>query len=203
MFLDRIGGVHVDLSHTDQEVSVKPFEAVDINTQIKAMNVLSEYGFSNKVLLQDDIFAYLQQQRRGFRVSSDPTIHQRILTYQNRLLSHLLNSNVLLRITNSTLYGNKYKLTDYMIDLRNSIFSIDMNSNISTVRQNLQISYVKRLISIIAPKTRYDNISQSCSYYNINWLKENINSTKGDLSTRQHKKYILYLINDALNTINR
>ena len=199
----QIGGVHVDLSHTDQEVSVKPFEAVDINTQIKAMNVLSEYGFSNKVLLQDDIFAYLQQQRRGFRVSSDPTIHQRILTYQNRLLSHLLNSNVLLRITNSALYGNKYKLTDYMIDLRNSIFLSDMNSNISTVRQNLQISYVKRLISIIAPKTRYDNISQSCAYYNINWLKENINSTKGDLSTRQHKKYMLYLINDALNTTNR
>ena len=199
----QIGGVHVDLSHTYQEVSVKPFEAVDINTQIKAMNVLSEYGFSNKVLLQDDVFAYLQQQRRGFRVSSDPTIHQRILTYQSRLLNHLLNSNVLLRITNSALYGNKYKLTDYMIDLRNSIFLSDMNSNISTVRQNLQISYVKRLISIIAPKTRYDNISQSCAYYNINWLKENINSTKGDLSTRQHKKYMLYLINDALNTTNR
>ena len=190
----QIGGVHVDLSHTHQETSVKPFEAVDIDKQLKAMNVLSEYGFSNKVILQNDIIPFLQEQRRGFKVSSDPTIHQRILIYQNRLLGHLLHPTVLLRITNSTLYGNQYNLTDYMIDLRNSIFLNDMNSDISTVRQNLQISYVKRLIGIISPKSKYDNISQSAAYYNINWLKKNLNIKSGDLSARQHKEYLVYLI---------
>ena len=110
------------------------------------------------------------------------------------MLGHLLHPTVLLRITNSTLYGNQYNLTDYMIDLRNSIFLNDMNSDISTVRQNLQISYVKRLIGIISPKSKYDNISQSAAYYNINWLKKNLNIKSGDLSARQHKEYLVYLI---------
>ena len=195
----QIGGVHIDLSHIDQNIKVKPFESVSLEKQLKAIKVISEYGFSNKVLLQEDLFPFLQSQRRGFDVSSDPSIHQRILIYQNRLLDHLLNSAVLQRITNSALYGNEYDLTRYMIDLRNSIFSSDMNSNISSVRQNLQISYIKRLINIIKPTTRYDNISQSAAYYNINWLKKNINTRTGNLSSRQHKEYLLYLIDSIEN----
>ncbi len=190
----QIGGVHIDLSHTNQNTEVKPFESVDLEKQLKAMQVISEYGFSNKVVLQEDIFPFLQSQRRGFSVSKDPTIHQRILTYQNRLLSHLLNPKVLLRITNSELYGNEYKLTNYMIDLRNAIFKDDMNSNISTVRQNLQVTYIKKLISMINEKSPFHNIAQSSAYYNIKWLENNINMNTGDLSSRQHKQYIIYLL---------
>ena len=190
----QIGGVYIDLSHINQNSSLKPFESVELDKQLKAMKVIAEYGFSNKVLLQEDLFPYLQSQRRGFSVSKDPTIHQRILTYQNSLLSHLLHPKVLQRITNSQLYGNKYTLPNYMIDLRNSIFQNDINSNISTVRQNLQISYVKKLLNIIKEKSSYDNISQSSAYYNIDWIKSNINLNTGDLSSRQHKKYIKYLL---------
>ena len=196
----QIGGVKVDLSHTDQDSDVRPFESVDKNTQKKAMRIISEYGFSNKVLLQEDVFQYLQEQRRGFSVSNDPTIHQRILVYQNRLLDHLLHPKVLLRITNSSLYGNEYKLPYYMIDLRKSIFQSDMNDNITTVRQNLQTSYVNRLLSIVRKGSIYDNISKSSSYYNLDWLKNNLNKNTGDLSSKQHKSYLLYLITDALNS---
>ena len=42
------------------------------------------------------------------------------------LANQLLNKNVLTRINNSTLYGNKYNLTSYMIDLRNAIFKTDL-----------------------------------------------------------------------------
>jgi len=194
----KIGGVKVDLSHTNQKSSVKPFESVDKKTQKEAMSIISEYGFSNKALLQEDLFPYLQKQRRGFSISDDPTIHQRILVYQNRLLSHLLHPKVLLRITNSTLYGNKYKLPDYMIDLRRSIFQNDINGDITTVRQNLQISYVDKLLSIVGLKSKYDNISKTSAYYNLNWLTNNLNSNTGDLSSRQHKDYVLYLINNRL-----
>ncbi len=190
----QIGGVHIDLSHINQNSNVKPFESVNLDNQLKAMQVIAEYGFSNKVVLQPDIFPFLQSQRRGFSVSTDPTIHQRILTYQNRLLSHLLHPKVLQRITNSQLYGNKYMLTDYMIDLRNSIFKDDLNTNISSVRQNLQISYVKKLINIVEKKSTHDNISQSSAYYNIDWIKNNLNLNTGDFSSRQHKKYIKYLL---------
>ena len=84
----QIGGVKVDLSHTDQSSSIKPFESVDKETQKKAMDILAKYAFSNKILLQEDLFPYLMKQRRGFNVSSDPGIHQRILVYQNRSTFH-------------------------------------------------------------------------------------------------------------------
>ena len=102
-------------------------------------------------------------------------------------------------MTNSSLYGNEYKLPDYMIDLRKSIFQSDMYGDVSTVRQNLQITYINRLLSIVGPKSRYDNISKTTAHYNLNWLKNNININTGDLASRQHKGYILHIINDELN----
>jgi len=197
----QIGGVKVDLSHINQNSENKPFECVDKKTQKDALNLISKYGFSNKILLQPDLIPYLQTQRRGFKVSTDPTIHQRILSYQNRLLDHLLHPNVLLRFSNSSLYGNEYKLPYYMIDLRNSIFESDFNSNISTIRQNLQITYVNRLLKVLEIKSRYDNMSKSSAYYNLSWLKSNLDITSGDLQTKQHKSYLLFLI-DSLEKNN-
>ena len=193
----QIGGVKVDLAHTDQNTEVKPFVSVDKETQKKALKIISEYGFSNKMLLQPDLFPYLQKQRRGFNVSTDPAIHQRILTYQNRLLDHLLNNKVLTRMTNSALYGNEYELPYYMIDLRKSVFDSDLNSDISTVRQNLQTAYVNRLLNIMKSSS-FDSHSKTSAYYNLNWLKDNLKMSVGNLQTRQHKKYLLYLI-DSLD----
>jgi len=194
----QIGGVQIDLSHTNQKSTKKPFEAVDKLTQKKALEIISEYGFSNKILLKPDIIPYLQKQRRGFNVSNDPEIHQIILKYHNRLLNHLLHPKVLKRITNSNLYGNKYKLTEYMIDLRKSIFNESNSYEISTINQNLQILYVKRLVGIVNDKVNYDNISKSSSYYNLNWLKSNLNTTSINFSKKQHNKYLLHLINSGL-----
>ena len=194
----QIGGVMVDLAHTDQNSTVKPFVSVDKETQKRAMNILAKYGFSNRMLLQPDLFPYLQKQRRGFNVSSDPGIHQRILVYQNRLLDHLLNNRVLSRMTNSSLYGNEYELPYYMIDLRKSIFDSDLNTNISTVRQNLQTTYVNRLLSIVKSSS-YDNHSKTSAFYNLNWIKENLDVTTANLQSGQHKKYLLYLIESLEN----
>jgi hypothetical protein len=195
----QIGGVMVDLAHIGQKSSNKPFVSVDKAKQKEAMRIIAEYGFSNKMLLQQDLIPYLQKQRRGFNVSNDPSIHQRILSYQNSLLNHLLHPRVLTRITNSNLYGNDYTLPYYMIDLRNAIFESDLNKNISTIRQNLQTSYVNRLISIIKSKASFDNHSKTSAYYNLNWLKENIKTDNGNLQTRQHKSYLLYLIESIEN----
>ena len=195
----QVGGVKVDLAHTKQNSISKPFESVDLKTQKQALNIISNYGFSNKFLLQPDIIPFLQKQRRGFSVSDDPRIHELILRYQNRLLDHLLNSNVLKRITNSTLYGNDYNITSYMIDLRKSIFDSDMSFNISTLRQNLQITYVNRLLDIVNDKSNFDNFSKSSAYYNLDSLSKKINPTLGNTSTRQHNNYILYLINSNLD----
>ena len=195
----QVGGVKVDLAHTNQNSNKKPFESVDLKTQKKALNIIAEYGFSNKFLLQPDIIPFLQKQRRGFSISDDPRVHELVLRYQNRLLDHLLNSNVLKRITNSTLYGNDYNISNYMIDLRKSIFKSDMSSDISTLRQNLQISYVNRLIDIVNAKSNFDNFSKASAYYNLDWLSKIINPISGNIISRQHNNYILYLINSNLD----
>ena len=85
-----------------------------------------------------------------------------------------------------------------MIDLRNAVFKSDFNQNVTTVRQNLQTSYVNRLISIVDADSRFDNITKASVYYNLEWLKNNLNQNVGDLSTKQHRKYLAFLINNVL-----
>ena len=187
----------VDLSHIDQNSDEKPFVPVEIKKQKEALEMISKYGFSNRIVLGSEIFPYLQKQRRGFSISNDPEVMQRVLSYQSRLLDHLLHPKVLFRMTNSTYYGNIYSVPDYMIDLRKSVFSFDMNTNVTAVRQNLQIEYVNRLLSIV--NGRYDNISKSAAYYNLNWLKNNLNSSNSDFETNQHRKYIKHLVTQGLD----
>ena len=194
----QIGGVKVDLSHISQNSTKKPFESVDKETQKQAMMIIAEYGFSDNALIGIDIIPYLQRQRRGFTISEDPQVHERILRYQNRILDQLLHPNVLNRMTNSTLYGNEYDITEFMIDLRKSIFDKDFNTSVSSIRQYLQISYVNRLISIIDNKSKFDLISKSKAHYNLEWLKNNLNTNAGNLSTKQHRDYLLYLIESAI-----
>ena len=167
----------------------------------RALNIISEYGFSDKALIGIDLIPYLQRQRRGFTVSEDPQVHERILNYQSRLLDHLLNRNVLIRMTNSTLYGNDYDITEYMIDLRNSIFKSDLNTNVSSMIQYLQISYVLRLVDIIDSKSKYDLISRSKAHYNLVWLKDNLKNKRGNSSTQQHREYIINIIHKGSRVI--
>ena len=194
----QVGGVKVDLSHISQNSTKKPFESVNKETQKQAMEIISEYGFSNNALIGNDIIPYLQRQRRGFTISEDPQVHERILRYQSRILDQLLHPNVLIRMTNSTLYGNEYDITEFMIDLRKSIFDQDFNKSVSSIRQYLQISYINRLIKIIDNKSKYDLISKSKAHYNLVWLKNNLNTDVGNLSTKQHRNYLIYLIESAI-----
>jgi hypothetical protein len=86
-----------------------------------------------------------------------------------------------------------------MIDLRNSIFKSDLNTDVSTIRQNLQTAYVNRLLKILDSKSRFDNMTKSSAYFNISWLKTNLNTSTGDLQSKQHKEYLLFLIDSFIN----
>ena len=85
-----------------------------------------------------------------------------------------------------------------MIDLRNSIFDNDFNTSVSSICKFLQISYVNRLIKIIDTKSKYDLISKSKAHYNLEWLKNNLNKNAGNLSTKQHRSYLIFLIESAI-----
>lgn len=148
-----IGGVYVDRSMNGQDAKLKPYTPVAYEDQKRAMEALKNYIFApNAFNVTGDLYNYIAMQRRGYNFyqsPEDPKIHRMILSYQKRILDHLLHKNTLQRITDSQLYGNKYQISVFMKDLTNAIFEGDAESTINTVRQNLQQEYVKKLIAIV------------------------------------------------------
>ena len=202
-----IGGVYVDRSLVGQEGGTKPYTPVSYEDQKRAFNALEKYIFApNSFSVSNDIYNYLAKSRRGFAFSSgpeDPKIHDQVIGYQTRVLSHLLHPNTLQRIIDSELYGNQYKLTEFMTDLNDAIFKADINSNINTFRQNLQAVYVTRLIEMVVGKSsnRFKVPAKSMAIVNLEKLAKKLKNNRGDLSSRAHKKHLRKLILNALEKI--
>ena len=192
-----IGGVYVERSVIGQKGSKKPY------TTVSYRDLLDKYIFSSdNYKIPSDIFNYLARQRRGFEFYSgpeDPKIHDLILSNQARILSQLMAPNTLQRLKDSELYGNKYKLSEFMTDLNKSIFS-EIDGNIDGFRQNLQIVYTKRLVDIISSDKgkRYKNHAKSLALLNLNEIMESINSD-GNISSRAHKMHLKSIIEKALD----
>ena len=203
-----IGGVYVNRSVIGQEGYTKPYTPVSYKDQKRAFNALRDYIFApNSFKVSNDLYNLLAKERRGFDFFSgpeDPKIHDQILGYQTRVLSHLLHPNTLQRILDSELYGNKYKLTEYMSDLNKAMFDADKNGDINTFRQNLQATYVTRLIEIISGKNsgKYKIPVQSMAIYNLEKLMKYVKNNKsGNISSNAHRNHLKKLISNALDKI--
>ncbi len=200
----HIGGIYVDRSMVGQDTEHKPFEPVAYEDQKRAMKALVFYGFSPTAFdFPSNVSNYLQQQRRGFDHfgrTEDPKLHRRILRSQQRILSFLLHPNVLQRLTDTELYGNKYALSEMMTDLTDGIFKQDLRTAVSSVRQNLQIEYVNRLTKIVAPKSSYDHISKAIAHHELNRiLQMQYTASRKGIGTKAHRDYVKYLIDEVLN----
>ena len=202
-----IGGVYVDRAFMGQEGATKPFIPVPLEKQKEAMKALDEYVFSTDAFtFPNDIYNYLQLQRRGFDffgAGEDPKIHETVLANQKSILNHLLHKNTLQRIVNSELYGNSYKLADFMSDLNNSIFKSDISGSVNSFRQNLQIAYTKMLIEMVTnPKSKmHIHNVRSNAIYNLKLINKMANNSAGDISTKAHKSHLLLLIENALKEV--
>lgn len=200
-----IGGVYVDRAMIGQEGGAKPYNPVPLEEQKRAMQVLSEYLFAPDAFeAPEGLYNYLAMQRRGFNFFSgpeDPKIHEGVLSIQKNALNHLLHHNTLQRIIDSELYGNKYDLGTYMVELNEAIFKNDIAGNVNTFRQNLQVEYTKMLIEVIAGKgkERYNNHAQSMALYNLEQIKRYAGNRGGDVLSRAHKNHLVTLIDKALN----
>ena len=195
----QIGGVYVDRAFVGQEGGGKPLTPVPYETQKKAMKYLNKYGFSPDAFKgQNDLYNYLQIQRRGFSHfsrSEDPKIHDRVLRMQKGVLNHILHYRVLKRISDSQLYGNTYELSEFMGDLTNGIFKDDLAGKVNTFRQNLQQEYLDRLMKMFKEKSRYDHLAQSAALYEINRIERMLRTNPGsDASTKAHRQHLLYKI---------
>jgi len=202
-----IGGVYVDRAMAGQQGGTQPYTPVSLGEQKRAMSALSKYVFaSNAFDAPNDLYNYLAMQRRGFNFSTspeDPKIHKQVLSYQKNVLMHILHPNTLERITNSELYGNKYTLSEFMVDLNSAIFKKDIYGNVNSFRQNLQIEYTNILIDILTGKqtAMYTNNSKSMALYNIKAIKRMVLSPTGNIASRAHKQHLRTLIDNALKEI--
>ena len=198
-----VGGVYVDRAVVAQPGATQPYTPVSEADQRRAMKLISDYMFAPNLLGESkEFYKYLQVQRRGFSAfgqNEDPKIHDAWLTAQKGMLAHLLHPNVTKRISDSAKYGNTYSLNEMMTDLTQSIFEADKKGNVETIRQNLQIEYVKGLIgaSGLKGKSSYDNLTISAAIYQLQQIQDDYVNTRGNLSTKAHRNYIDWLINDA------
>ncbi len=195
-----IGGVEVHRAKVGQNTAQKPFTPISATKQRQAMKLLSDRAFAPDAFVKaDNLYAFLQQQRRGFSFfgqGEDPKIHQTALRIQSELLDHLLHPNVLQRITDSELYGNTYKLANVMNDLTDAIFLADLTGNVNTFRQNLQIEYTQRLLNALK-NDNYDHIAKKEIFAQVKRVENIAGRISGDVSTRNHRVYLKHLIDQS------
>ncbi|MBX7226294.1 MAG: zinc-dependent metalloprotease [Chitinophagales bacterium] len=198
----QIGGVYMDRSFPEQKSTTKPFTPVAYADQKNAMKTVIDLAFSKNALnVPGDLANYLQMQRRGFSLGQgpqDPQILERTLNIQKGVFDHVLNGEVLDRIVDSETYGNKYVLSEMLSDLTEGIFKEDLTSNISIKRQNLQIEYTNRLLKLFITEGNTMPAVKSQVLAELNKIKKWMEIPTGDATTSAHRKYILFLIKDAL-----
>jgi hypothetical protein len=202
-----IGGVYVDRAMVGQKGETQPYTPVSLEDQKRAMEILNKHVFApDAFAAPNELYNYLAMQRRGydfFKGTEDPKIHNQILTYQKNVLSHLLHTNTLQRIVDSELYGNKYPISEFMVDLNNAIFKTDISGNVNSIRQNLQVEYTKRLIAmVVGPKSnRYISNARSMAIYNLKLINKMAGNGVGNISSKAHKEHLKTLISNALKEI--
>jgi len=168
------------------------------------MTLLNNYIFAPDAFkVPNDVYSYLQWQRRGWSGTKDPKILDMVLRMQSGVLNQLLHANVLKRVSDTELYGNGYGLSEMMNDLTTTCFSADAGSNVNSMRMNLQTEYTKRLIKIVQNKGKmiYDHISVGSAFENLNKVKKYASRFNGvDEPTKAHRKHLIYIIDKALDT---
>ncbi len=203
-----IGGVYVDRSAIGQEGGRRPYTPVNLRDQKRAFNAIKTYVFSaDAFTAPNELYNLLAKKRRGFDFFSgpeDPKIHDQVLSYQTRVLAHILHPNTLQRIIDSELYGNRYNLSLFMTDLNDAMFKDDLTSDINTFRQNLQAVYVTRLIDMINGKSsgRYKIPAKSMAIYNLKQIVKWLKKPTGNTSSIAHRTHIKILIDKALKDYN-
>lgn len=201
-----VGGMYVERAFQGEEGATKPFTPVPADYQKKAMDALAKYAFAPDAFdVPDELYSYLQIQRRGFNLFGGPEdfkIHRVVLNMQRGVLRHLLHPNTQQRIVDTQVYGNEYGIDKMMTDLNDAIFKADALGNVNTYRQNLQLDYTKMLIDMITGKysNRYPNHGKSMALYNLKQIQKIASNGRGDMQTKAHKEHLKLLISKALDT---
>jgi len=201
-----IGGVYVERAAIGQDGETQSYTPVSKDYQKAAMKLLKDEIFAADAFdVPADLVASLQPQRRGFNFfgdTEDPKVHERALSIQSSVLSHLLSANVLDRMTNYQLYGGEYKPAEMLLDLNDAIYGGDLTGKPNTFRQNLQVEYTKRLVGIVG-NGGYGPVAQSAALAAI----KDVNGRIGwfafgqDAASAAHREHIKAIIAPVMEKI--
>lgn len=200
-----IGGVYVDRTFVGQDGYQQPFTPVELERQKRAMQTLNEYVFAPDAIANlEPMFAYLQRQRRGFDHfgrNEDPKPHNMLLGAQKNVLNHIMHPSVLLRLTDTALYGNEYTVDRMLGDLTNAVFKADQKSSVNSYRRNLQTEYVERLIKVsgLERPSSYDNFAKATALYELKDILDRVDTSRGDRATNIHREFLTDRINRAFH----
>ena len=198
-----IGGVYSNRIVNDGEIDMTPFEAVSYKDQKDAMNLIKDKLLSNNAFIFDEnILRHLQSEKRaayspGRRGNEDPQLHDLVLGIQGRVISHILHPTVMMRLIDSSQYGNTYLPDEVLGDLYSGIF---VRGEIpTTFKMNLQSKYVDSLISALDDDD-YDEISRAAIYSSLVDIKKFTKSVYGDSKIKVHFEFLNWKISKALES---
>ncbi len=184
-----IGGVYINRSVVGQKGKQDTYIPVEYDKQKKAMKLLAEYAFSPIAWdIDGELFKNYAHQRRGFDAfqgADDIKIHEIILTYQDRVLHHLLHNNTIDRIVNTSQYGNKYSLMEMLNDLTEAIFKDKIQADISTFEQNLQSLYTHRLIEQMHKNNNF--VAKNAFLAQLLSIQKHCKNKSGSALSKAHK----------------
>ena len=103
----------------------------------------------------------------------------------------------MLRLSDSSKYGNEYSPSEALNDIKNGIF---VKKEIpSSFKRNLQSSYIDNLIKAV-DGNNYDDISKAALYNSLVSIQAFTKSslTTSDKVSKEHYKYLNWKINSYL-----
>ena len=111
----------------------------------------------------------------------------------------MMHATTWLRIVDTEMYGNSYKLSEYANDMTNGIFKDDISGSVNYRRQNLQTEYVTRLAGIMK-NDGYNHVSRAEAFRQLKSIEKMLDRSKSpDSSTEGHRDYLSFLIGQAMD----
>jgi hypothetical protein len=106
----------------------------------------------------------------------------------------------MLRLSDTTLYGNAYTVEDMANDLTKAVFEDDIKSKINSHRRLLQHDYVKQLLEILKGDS-HDPIAKAAVFTQLLNIQDWVTSGRvTDTASKSHRTYLEYLIAEGLRT---
>ena len=165
------------------------------------MNLITTKLLSNNSFVFDsDLLKLLQPEKRAAYnpnedANDDPKLHDSVLGMQENVLRHILSPTVMLRLSDSSQYGNEYSPSEVLEDIHDGIFVPQEIPN--SFKRNLQSSYIDGLIGALNSDA-YDDIAKAAIYNSILKIEKFTKRPFGDDATKSHLKYLNWKVSMAL-----